>query len=63
LVGLKSPRDHGIPYSLTEEFVSVYRMHCLLPDELILRDIKSSTSEYKSPPIEEMYFSFLLIYI
>ncbi|CAN6852566.1 unnamed protein product [Brassica oleracea var. botrytis] len=25
LVGLKKPRDHGVPYSLTEEFVSVYR--------------------------------------
>ena len=24
---------HGVPYSLTEEFVAVYRMHPLLPDE------------------------------
>lgn len=23
--------DEGVPYSLTEEFVSVYRMHSLLP--------------------------------
>ncbi|XP_059639883.1 alpha-dioxygenase 2 [Cornus florida] len=52
LVGLKRPRDHGIPYSLTEEFVSVYRMHTLLPDKLILRDIKS-TSEEMCPPIQE----------
>ena len=29
-----SPTDHhGVPYSLTEEFVSVYRMHPLIPDE------------------------------
>ena len=29
-----SPTDHhGAPYSLTEEFVSVYRMHPLIPDE------------------------------
>jgi hypothetical protein len=29
-----SPTDHhGVPYSLTEEFVAVYRMHPLLPDE------------------------------
>ncbi|XAR68387.1 hypothetical protein NMG60_11003488 [Bertholletia excelsa] len=53
LVGLKRPRDHGIPYSLTEEFVSVYRMHCLLPDEIILRDISSTSSEQNCPPIEE----------
>ncbi len=29
-----SPTDHhGTPYSLTEEFVSVYRMHTLMPDQ------------------------------
>jgi heme peroxidase len=29
-----SPTDHhGAPYSLTEEFVAVYRMHPLMPDE------------------------------
>jgi hypothetical protein len=28
-----SPTDHhGVPYSITEEFVAVYRMHSLLPD-------------------------------
>lgn len=33
-----SPKDHfGVPYSITEEFVSVYRMHPLLPDEFIFR--------------------------
>jgi hypothetical protein len=25
---------HGAPFSLTEEFVSVYRLHALLPDEI-----------------------------
>jgi hypothetical protein len=30
-----SATDHdGVPYSLTEEFVAVYRMHPLLPDEV-----------------------------
>lgn len=29
-----SPTDHHTaPYALTEEFVSVYRMHCLIPDD------------------------------
>ncbi|KAJ1394222.1 heme peroxidase [Sesbania bispinosa] len=53
LVGLRKPRDHGVPYSLTEEFVSVYRMHSLLPDEIVLRNIKPTTGEYESPPILE----------
>jgi hypothetical protein len=33
-----SPTDHdGVPYSLTEEFVAVYRMHPLIPDEFVFR--------------------------
>jgi hypothetical protein len=28
---------HGAPYGLTEEFVTVYRMHPLLPDEIAFR--------------------------
>jgi hypothetical protein len=33
-----SPTDHhGTPYSLTEEFVSVYRMHTLMPDDYTIR--------------------------
>ncbi|KAJ6672665.1 ALPHA-DIOXYGENASE 2 [Salix viminalis] len=53
LVGLRRPRDHGVPYSLTEEFVSVYRMHSLLPEKLILRDTHSTASEYECPPVVE----------
>ncbi|EEF32824.1 oxidoreductase, putative [Ricinus communis] len=53
LVGLRKPRDHGVPYSLTEEFTSVYRMHSLLPDQLIIRDIRSTTSESGCPPVLE----------
>ncbi|KAH9801540.1 alpha-dioxygenase 2 [Citrus sinensis] len=53
LVGLKKPRDHGVPYSLTEEFASVYRMHSLLPDKLILRDINSTKSDYACPPVQQ----------
>ncbi|KAM7506647.1 hypothetical protein LguiA_017100 [Lonicera macranthoides] len=36
IVGLKKPENHGVPYSLTEEFTSVYRMHSPLPDHLLL---------------------------
>ncbi len=30
---------HGVPYSVTEEFVAVYRMHPLLPESLIIRPL------------------------
>lgn len=56
LVGLTKPRDHGVPYSLTEEFVSVYRIHSLLPDEIVLRNIKSTTGGDKCPPVVEKYY-------
>jgi hypothetical protein len=33
-----SPTDHhAVPYALTEEFVSVYRMHPLMPDDYTVR--------------------------
>ncbi|KAL7232499.1 hypothetical protein ACSBR2_010505 [Camellia fascicularis] len=51
LVGLRKPENHGVPYSLTEEFVSVYRMHSLLPDHLLLRDITASPNLNKSLPL------------
>ncbi|KAJ4729158.1 alpha-dioxygenase 1-like [Melia azedarach] len=53
LVGLKKPDNHGVPYSLTEEFVSVYRMHPLLPDYLQLRNINANPGPNKSPPLDE----------
>jgi len=34
-----STDHHGVPYSLTEEFVAVYRMHPLLPDEFTFRSV------------------------
>ncbi|GJQ98424.1 alpha-dioxygenase 1-like protein [Tanacetum coccineum] len=48
LVGLKKPNNHGVPYSLTEEFVSVYRMHSMLPDQLFIRDMNSTPGPNKS---------------
>lgn len=37
-----SPTDHhGTPYSLTEEFVGVYRMHPLLPDDFHIHSINT----------------------
>jgi hypothetical protein len=38
-----SPTDHhGVPYSLTEEFVAVYRMHPLIPDDYSFRSLKNN---------------------
>jgi Animal haem peroxidase len=35
-----STADHfGVPYSLTEEFVAVYRMHPLMPDDYVFRSV------------------------
>lgn len=53
LVGMKKPNNHGVPYSLTEEFVSVYRMHSLLPDQILLRDITATPGPNKSPPLND----------
>ena len=33
--------DKGVPYTLTEEFVSVYRMHPLLPEDIVVRSAKN----------------------
>jgi hypothetical protein len=38
IVGSKADH-HGTPYSLTEEFVSVYRMHPLIPDDLVFHSL------------------------
>jgi Animal haem peroxidase len=36
-----SPTNHhGVPYSLTEEFVAVYRMHPLIPDDFTFRSLQ-----------------------
>jgi hypothetical protein len=40
--------DHGVPFSITEEFVAVYRMHSLLPDELAIR------RHADNAPVEDM---------
>jgi len=34
--------NHGIPYSLTEEFTSVYRMHPLLPDNIEIHNASTN---------------------
>ena len=55
LVG--SPSEfNGVPFSLTEEFVSVYRMHQLLPDDLHLRSFSSGQRTGKSISLPDYSF-------
>jgi hypothetical protein len=41
---------YGVPFSLTEEFASVYRMHPLLPDDFDLRSVAGDT------PLKQVVF-------
>ncbi len=43
---------HGAPYTLTEEFVSVYRLHPLIPDEITLRS-REDNSVRAAPTLTE----------
>lgn len=47
---------YGVPFSLTEEFVSVYRMHQLLPDDLHLRSFSTGQRTGKSYSLPEYSF-------
>ncbi len=66
IMGSKT-NHHGTPYSMTEEFVAVYRMHPLIPDDFVFRDahtgeiLKTYTltqlcSSHCRPAIEEVGF-------
>jgi hypothetical protein len=47
--------QHAAPYSLTEEFVSVYRMHSLIPDTIAMFD--ASTGHHRSTyPVQDVAF-------
>lgn len=65
---------HGVPYSLTEEFVAVYRMHPLIPDDVVFRavDDDRQLARWSMPdllidhvrqrlsetPMEDLFYSF-----
>jgi hypothetical protein len=44
------PQHYGVPYSLTEEFVAVYRMHPMIPDDY---DFRSAADDHS---IQRMAF-------
>ena len=37
--------QHGAPYAITEDFVTVYRMHPLIPDDYVLYDVTGAERE------------------
>jgi Animal haem peroxidase len=45
--------DHGAPYAITEEFIAVYRMHPLIPDDYDFRRARDNTS-VRSTGFDEM---------
>jgi hypothetical protein len=50
-----SPTNHhGVPYSLTEEFVAVYRMHQLIPDNFFFRSLDDDriVREHEFPDLD-----------
>ncbi len=40
--------NHGVPYSLTREFLAVYRLHSLLPDTIGLHEIDGADGPVKT---------------
>ncbi|XP_066263357.1 uncharacterized protein [Branchiostoma lanceolatum] len=48
---------HGVPYSLTEEFTAVYRMHSILPDIIHLQDMKTKQRTEKMYRLKDTLFS------
>ena len=42
IVGSAAPNNYGVPFSLSEEFVAVYRMHPLMRDNVEVYDIGSN---------------------
>jgi len=49
--------DHdGIPYAMTEEFVSVYRMHSLIPDDIAFFNAQNGQHQ-NTIPVEALTFT------
>ena len=48
--------QHGVPYSLTEEFVAVYRMHSLIPDDLAIFSLSQNGAHKTTTPIQDVAF-------
>ncbi|HEY1027484.1 MAG TPA: peroxidase family protein [Pseudomonas sp.] len=49
IVGTTAPNNYGVPFTLTEEFVAVYRMHPLMRDDVQVYDIGSNLVSRRIP--------------
>ena len=50
-----SETDHyGVPYALTEEFVAVYRMHPLIPDDYVFRAAADDSTHARARRFAEL---------
>lgn len=49
IVGSPQPNNYGTPYTLTEEFTAVYRMHPLMRDDIDVYDIGSNVVAERIP--------------
>ncbi|KAF3908176.1 hypothetical protein AA313_de0201548 [Arthrobotrys entomopaga] len=47
----------GVPFSLTEEFVSVYRMHALIPDNIAFFDVQENGRHVSTIPVADTLFA------
>ncbi|WP_419222510.1 peroxidase family protein [Gordonia sp. CPCC 206044] len=47
-------QSHGVPFSLTEEFVAIYRMHPLMPDDIAVRDLATDEVKVRHPIADVM---------
>jgi hypothetical protein len=57
IVGLPMTNHFGSPFNFPEEFVSVYRLHPLVPDLLEFRDIKDANVIRKKVPVVDTFRS------
>lgn len=53
LVG-NSTDNHGVPYSLTREFLAVYRLHSLLPDFIAIHRVGKGEGPERTLPLLQM---------
>src|SRR5690606_16862187 len=49
IVGSAAPNNYGVPFSLSQEFVAVYRMHPLMRDNIQVYDIGSNVASRTIP--------------
>lgn len=52
IVGSKKVLNAGVPFSITEEFTSVYRLHSLLPESLVIKTLNNSAPVENIPFVE-----------